>query len=90
MTNQEMFISYINKLTEDKISSLLEVVSLMLETKEPAGKPPCPYCGCGKVIRYGHACQNIGFSAKYAGILSFRLQIPSWHIHTFRHPSGRR
>ena len=47
MTNQEMLISYINKLTEDEISSLLEAASLMLETKEPAEKPPCPYCGCG-------------------------------------------
>ena len=43
MTNQEMLISYINKLTEDEISSLLEAASLMLETKEPAEKPPCPY-----------------------------------------------
>lgn len=34
MTNQEMLISYINKLTEDEISSLLEDVALILETKE--------------------------------------------------------
>ena len=34
MTNQEMLINYINKLTEDEISSLLEAASLMLETKE--------------------------------------------------------
>ena len=53
MTNQEMLINYINKLTEDEISSLLEAASLMLETKESAVKPPCPYCGCSKVIRYG-------------------------------------
>lgn len=65
MTNQEMLISYINKLTEDEISSLLEAASLMLETKEPAEKPPCPYCGCGKVIRYGHACQKQRFLCKY-------------------------
>ncbi len=34
MTNQEMLISYINKLTEDEISSLLEDVALILEMKE--------------------------------------------------------
>ena len=67
MTNQEMLISYINKLTEDEISSLLEAASLMLETKEPAEKPPCPYCGCGKVIRYGHACQKQRFLCKICG-----------------------
>lgn len=67
MTNQEMLISYINKLTEDEISSLLEAASLMLETKEPAGKSPCPYCGCGKVIRYGHACQKQRFLCKKCG-----------------------
>ena len=67
MTNQEMLISYINKLTEDEISSLLEAASLMLETKEPAEKPPCPYCGCGEVIRYGHACQKQRFLCKICG-----------------------
>lgn len=67
MTNQEMLISYINKLTEDEISSLLEAASLMLETKEPAEKPPCPYCGCGKMIRYGHACQKQRFLCRVCG-----------------------
>lgn len=45
MTNQEMLISYINKLTEDEISSLLEDGALILETKELTLKPPYPYCG---------------------------------------------
>ena len=67
MTNQEMLINYINKLTEDEISSLLEAASLMLETKESAVKPPCPYCGCSKVIRYGHACQKQRFLCKKCG-----------------------
>ena len=67
MTNQEILISYINKLTEDEISSLLEAASLMLETKELAVKPPSPYCGYGKVIRYGHACQKQRFLCKICG-----------------------
>ncbi len=67
MTNQEMLISYINKLTEDEISSLLEAAALILETKEPALKPPCPYCGSGNVICYGHACRKQRFLCKKCG-----------------------
>ena len=42
MTNQELLISYLNKLTEDEISSLLDAAALMLKAEEPAAKPPCP------------------------------------------------
>ena len=58
MTNQELLISDPNKLAEDEISSLLDSTALMLKTKEPAAKSPCPYCGSGKVIFYGHACRK--------------------------------
>lgn len=64
MTNQEMLISYINKLTEDEISSLLEDVALILETKELTLKSPCPYCGSGNVICYGHAYRKQRFLCK--------------------------
>lgn len=67
MTNQEILISYINELAEDEISSLLDAVSLMLKAKEPAAKPPCPYCGTGKVICYGHACRKQRFLCKNCG-----------------------
>ena len=67
MTNQELLISYLNKLTEDEISSLLDSVTLMLKAKEPAAKPPCPYCGSGRVICYGHACRKQRFLCKDCG-----------------------
>ena len=36
MTNQELLISYLNKLAEDEISSLLDTAALMLKAKGPA------------------------------------------------------
>lgn len=43
MTNQEMLISYINKLTEDKISSLLKMrTDLRLDYKYHHGKFALP------------------------------------------------
>ena len=38
MTNQELLISYLDKLTEDEISFLLDAATFMLKTKEPAVK----------------------------------------------------
>ena len=68
MTNQERLISYINKLTEDEISSLLDdAVALMMKAKEPAIKSPCPYCSSAKVICYGHACRKQRFLCKNCG-----------------------
>lgn len=64
MTNQEMLISYINKLAEDEISSLLDAVALMLEAKESVAKPPCPYCGSGMEICYEHARRKQRFLCK--------------------------
>ncbi|GFI05181.1 hypothetical protein IMSAGC005_04035 [Lachnospiraceae bacterium] len=58
MTNKELLISYINKLTEDEISFLMETATHILETKDPVVKPSCPYCGSGRVVRYGHANQK--------------------------------
>ena len=39
MTNQELLMSHISKLSEDEISSLLDTVTVMLQEKEPAPKP---------------------------------------------------
>ena len=43
MTNQELLMSHISKLSEDEISSLLDTVTVMLQEKEPAPKPACPH-----------------------------------------------
>ena len=53
MTNQELLMSHISKLSEDEISSLLDTVTVMLQEKEPAPKPACPHCAAQAVIRYG-------------------------------------
>ena len=44
MTNQELLISHISKLSEDEISSLLDAVTIMIQDKEPVPKPACPHC----------------------------------------------
>ena len=67
MTNQEMLISYLNKLTENKISSLLDSAALMLKAEEPAAKPSCPYCCSGRLICYEHACRKQYFLCKDCG-----------------------
>lgn len=64
MTNQELLISRIPQLSEDEISSVLHVVTLMLEAKELTPKPDCPYCGFHTVIRYGHKCKKQRFLCK--------------------------
>ena len=67
MTNQELLISYLNKLAEDEISSLLDAATFMLRAKEPVAKPPCPYCDSGRVICYGHAYRKQRFHCKDCG-----------------------
>lgn len=64
MTNKELLISRITQLSEDEISSVLNAVTLILEAKELAPKPGCPYCGSPAVIRYGHKCNKQRFRCK--------------------------
>lgn len=67
MTNQEMLINHISKLSEDEISSLLDAVTIMLRDKEPAPKPACPHCAGQAVIRYGFKCKKQRFLCKNCG-----------------------
>ena len=45
MANQEFLISRITQLSEDKISSVLNAVTLIPEDKELMPKPDCPCWG---------------------------------------------
>lgn len=67
MTNQELLMSHISKLSEDEISSLLDTVTVMLQEKEPAPKPACPHCAAQAVIRYGFKCKKQRFFCKNCG-----------------------
>ncbi len=67
MTNQELLISHISKLSEDEISSLLDAVTIMLQDKELTPKPACPYCAAQSVIRYGFKCKKQHFLCKNCG-----------------------
>ena len=69
-----MLISYINKLAEDEMSSLLDAVTLMMKTKEPAAKPSCPYCNFGKVVCDGIHVESSVFSVKTTGALLSRCK----------------
>lgn len=44
MTNRDLLISHISKLSEDEISPLLDAVTIMLRNKELAPKPACLHC----------------------------------------------
>lgn len=67
MTNQQLLISHISKLSEDEISSLLDAVAIMLKDKEPASRPACPHCAAQSVIRYGFKCRKQRFLCKGCG-----------------------
>lgn len=67
MTNQELLISYISKLSEDEISSLLDAATIMLRDKELTPRPACPYCTAQAVIRYGFKCRRQRFLCKDCG-----------------------
>jgi len=67
MTNQELLISHISKLSEDEISSLLDAVTIMLRDKELTPKPACPHCAAQSVIRYGFKCKKQRFLCKNCG-----------------------
>lgn len=67
MTNQELLMSHISKLSEDEISSLLAAVTIMIQDKEPAPKPACPHCAAQAVIRYGFKCKKQRFFCKNCG-----------------------
>lgn len=67
MTNQELLISYISKLSEDEISSLMDAVTIMLRNKEPTPRPACLYCAAQAVIRYGFKCKKQRFLCKNCG-----------------------
>ena len=67
MTNQELLMSHISKLSEDEISSLLDTVTVMLQEKEPAPKPACPHCAAQAVIRYGFKFKKQRFFCKNCG-----------------------
>ncbi len=76
MTNQELLISYISRLSEDEISSLLDAVTIMLRDKELTPKPACPHCAAQSVIRYGFKCKNNVSSVKTVDTHLCLLQIP--------------
>ena len=67
MTNQELLITHISKLSEDEISSLLDVVTVMLRDKELPLNPVCPHCAAQSVIRYGFKCRKQRFLCKNCG-----------------------
>ncbi len=67
MTNQELLMNQIGRLSEDEISSLLDAVTIMLQHKELAPKPACPHCTAQSVIRYGFKCRKQRFLCKNCG-----------------------
>lgn len=67
MTNQELLISHISKLSEDEISSLLDAVTLIMRDKELTPKPACPHCTAQSVILYGFKCKKQHFLCKNSG-----------------------
>lgn len=64
MTNQELLIYRIPRLSEDEISSVLHAVTLILEAKELMPKSDCPYFGSHAAIRYGNKCKKQCFLCK--------------------------
>ena len=67
MTKQELLISRIGLLSEEDISSLLETVTLMMNTQSSCSVQDCPRCGAGSVIKYGNKCKKQRFLCKTCG-----------------------
>lgn len=67
MTKLEELTRYIKKLSADAISTLLDMVKILLATENTTAAHDCPYCGSAKVIRYGHKCGKQRFFCNQCG-----------------------
>lgn len=64
MSKVEELTNYIQKLSQDAIQQLLDLVKCILSTSS-LEKPCCPYCGSSNIIRYGHKCGKQRFFCKH-------------------------
>lgn len=64
MTNQDLFITCIQQLSEEEISALLDATTIMLKNHSIRTKPNCPYCDSQNIIRYGHKYNKERFLCK--------------------------
>lgn len=58
MTNIELFISHIDQLSDEEISSLLNTITLMTAQDTITAMPDCYHCASHSIICYGHKCEK--------------------------------